>query len=95
MIAYQYTLLAAEEREAELQAALQALAGALQTIDSCHGAALYRDQANPGRFVFLEKWDSIEAHDAGAANIDQTTMAAVFGAVAGKPERLILDALDA
>lgn len=95
MIAYQYTLLAAEGRAEELQAALQALARALRSIGSCHGVALYRDQANPGRFIFREKWESIEAHDAGAADIDQATMAAVFGAVAGKPERLILDALDA
>jgi quinol monooxygenase YgiN len=85
-IARIYRMQAAEGRGDELAQALADLATIVTGIAGCHGADLIRDVAAPEQFLFIEKWDSIEAHKAGGAALPKGSFAAVGAAMAGPPE---------
>lgn len=65
--------------------ALQALAAAIAAIPGCEGVELSRDTERPARFLFIERWASIEAHAAGAAVVPKATMGAIMGKLAERP----------
>ena len=51
-------------------------------IQSCH---LLQNQDEPTRFIFIEVWDSIEAHQASAKNIDPNQIDRVMKLLADTP----------
>ena len=68
-----------------LNAVLAALADAVRALPGSEGVELMRDTADGERFVFIEKWTSIEAHKAAAAGLPKPTLTAVMEALAGAP----------
>jgi quinol monooxygenase YgiN len=46
---------------------------------------LMQNQVEPTRFIFIELWDSIEAHQASVKNIDSSQIENVMRLLADKP----------
>lgn len=88
-----YIMHAAEGKDAALETALGALADAVRPLQGCEGVELTRDSGNERRFIFIEKWVSIEAHkDAGKA-LGKEALAPVMAALDGPPDGSYLDYL--
>jgi quinol monooxygenase YgiN len=85
-IARIYRMRAADGRGDELAEALAALVSVVTGIAGCHGADLIRDTDAPEQFLFIEKWESIDAHKAGAAALPKGSFSAVGAALGGPPE---------
>jgi quinol monooxygenase YgiN len=81
----QYVMQAREGQEVAMLAALQALAVQVRAVAGSEGVDLLRDRKNSRRFVFLEKWHSVEAHAASASAIPKTALAPIMAAIEGAP----------
>lgn len=92
-VARHYVMHAAEGKDATLEAALGQLADALAGIAGCEGVELLRDLGNERRFVFIEKWTTVEAHKAGGAQLPKAVMGDIMGALDGPPDGAYLDYL--
>ena len=92
-VARHYKMVAAEGKAEALLAALGALAGALKPIPGYVGADLMRDVDQPNRFVFIEKWTSIEAHKAGGPLLPKDVLGGLMATLADKPDGAYLDYL--
>lgn len=69
------------------RAALFDLTRTVKAISGCEGIDLPSDHEQPNRFLFIERWTSIEAHVAGGKQL----FAPVAVAVKGAPEASDLD----
>ncbi len=85
-IARIYRMRAAAGRGDELARALASLVATVTGIAGCHGADVIRETDVPEQFLFIEKWESIEAHKAGAAALPKGSFSAVGAAIAAPPE---------
>lgn len=85
-IARHYTMIAAPGKGEQLLGALQDLQRALVGINGFEGAELMRDTEDENRFVFIEKWTSVEAHKQGGEQLPKDAFAPVMGALGAKPE---------
>ena len=92
-VARHYRMTAAEGKGDELAAALRALAEALKPIAGYQGCDLMRDADQADRFVFVEKWASVEAHKAGGPHLPKEVLGRLMGLLAGPPEGAYLDCL--
>jgi quinol monooxygenase YgiN len=92
-IARLYVLHAAEGKDAALETALRNLADAVRILAGCEGVELMRDSGNERRFVFIEKWESVEAHKAGGEAISKEVRAPVGASLASPPDGSYLDYL--
>lgn len=90
-IARHYRMDAAEGKAEALLSALTALAAALKAIPGFEGADLLRDVDQPNRFVFIEKWTSVQAHKDGGALLPKEALAPLMAALAGRPEAAYLE----
>ncbi len=80
-----YLMQAAEGQGAGLSAALLALAQEVRALPGCSGVECLIDVADADRFVFIERWDSVEAHKAAGAHLPKSAMAPVMAALADRP----------
>lgn len=85
-IVRQYVMVAADGQADALLAALRALATAVEAIDGSEGVDLLRDIDTPARFVFVERWVSVDAHKAGAASLSKDLIGAVMAPLAAPLE---------
>ena len=92
-VARHYVMHAAEGKDAALEKALGDLADVVRKIDGCTGVEMLRDCGNERRFVFIEKWTSIDAHKEGAKNVDKAIFGPMMAALDGPPEGAYLDYL--
>lgn len=92
-IARVYTMHAKEGMSAEMETALNHLIDGVTAIDGSHGAELLRDAGNDRRFILIEKWESIEAHKAGAEAFKKVDMSALMAAIDGPPDSAYFDYL--
>lgn len=92
-VARHYVMHAAEGKDASLETALNALAVTVRGIAGCEGVELLRDCGNERRFVFIEKWTSIEAHKEGGKQVSKEVFAPVMGALDGPPDGAYFDYL--
>lgn len=76
-----------------LEAALLALAAVIRPIEGCRGIELLRENGQPGNFVFIERWASREAHEAGGRHLPRQSFAPVMAALAHPPEARCFDQL--
>lgn len=90
-VARHYVMTAASGQEEVLGAALRELAAAVRLTAGCEGCELLQDTEQPARYVFIEKWASIEAHKAGGASLPKEAFKPVMAALAGPPEGTYLD----
>lgn len=86
MIARHYLMVAAAGQEDALAAALCALASAVNKIEGAKGCDILRDIDQPGRFHFIERWVSIEAHKAGGSSLPKEMLKPVMAALGQPPE---------
>lgn len=93
MIARQYIMLAKPGEAAALRAALVTLAANIQQMEGCLGIDLLRDAGQPERFVFIERWASIDAHQTGGKQLQKAVFARVMAALIGPPEAHYLESL--
>jgi len=94
-IARHYVMTAAAGQESALETALLDAADLIRAVPGSEGVEVQRDQDNAGRFFFIEKWTSIEAHKAAPGQLPKGGLDAVTAALAGPPEGLYLDCLKA
>lgn len=93
-IARHYEMHAGEVGADGLRAILVTLGDAVKAIPGCLGVELLQDRDAPDRFLFIEKWESVEAHKAGGALLSQDLMKQLMGALADRPKGAYLDYLD-
>jgi heme oxygenase (mycobilin-producing) len=70
-IARHYMMHAAPGQEKALEAILLTLAEMAGGMGGCQGVQLLRDKGNAGRFVLVEKWESVDAHTAAVAGFSR------------------------
>jgi quinol monooxygenase YgiN len=92
-IARHYVMHALEGRDAELETALATLADAVRKVPGSEGVELLRDLGNERRFVFIEKWTSVEAHKDSRGHLDKDAFTPVAAVLDGPPEGAYLDYL--
>ena len=92
-IARIYTMHAKEGLSSELEAGLRKMIAVVTTFDGSKGAELLRDAGNERRFLFIEKWDSVEAHKAGQEAFRKLDMGSVMDALDGPPDGAYFDYL--
>jgi heme oxygenase (mycobilin-producing) len=85
-IARVYQMIAAEGKDQMLLEALTALERLVRPLDGCLGVELLRDVAQTNRFLFIEKWRSVEAHKAAGPLLPKSSFGPVMQAIAGPPE---------
>ncbi len=88
-----YVMHAGENKAGALEIALTTLAGIVRPIAGCEGVQLLRDLGNDRRFVFVEKWLSVEAHKASGAHVPKEAFAPIMGLVESPPDSGYLDYL--
>jgi len=86
-----YTLHAIDS--GEMETGLEALADAVRAMPGCEGVEVLRDLGNERRFLFIEKWESVEAHTAGLDALDKSLLAPVGAASDGPPDGSYYDYL--
>lgn len=85
-----YLLKAAEGEANALAAALTELAAALKGIAGFLSAEILVQADDPYRFVFVEKWVSLEAHTESAPHMPKAVMTAIMEAVTDRPQTINL-----
>ncbi|WP_242128144.1 antibiotic biosynthesis monooxygenase [Sphingobium sp. Sx8-8] len=75
MIARHYIIHARQGEELSVKAGLIELAELARSAPGCHGIDLLHDLDNGRRFIFLETWESIDAHKS-AKNPDASALLA-------------------
>ena len=85
-VARVYRMIAAEGQGEALASALLTFCPIVSAIPGCSGAEVLRDTAAPLRFLFIEKWESIDAHKAAGAQLPKGSLDGVMAALAGPPE---------
>lgn len=90
-VARHYIMHAKVGESASLQTALEALADAVCTLAGCIGVDMLRDIGNEDRFVFLEKWESVDAHKAAGSQLPKELLAPLGSLLDGPPDGAYLD----
>jgi len=85
-IARQYVMVAKLGEADRLRSALVTLAASIQQVEGCLGVDLLRDAGQSERFVIIERWASIDAHENGGKQLAKEVFAPVMAAVVGPPE---------
>ncbi len=85
-VARLYIIHAAEGRSAQMEAGLEGLADIVRKAAGSEGVELLRDLGNEHRFIFVEKWESEEAHGAALANMPAGALDPVQAAADGPPD---------
>lgn len=81
-----YVMHAKDGDSAVLETALRALADQVRPIPGCEGVELLRDLGNEHRFLFTEKWESVDAHKAAGQHLPKEALAPVMAALDGPPD---------
>jgi quinol monooxygenase YgiN len=84
-VARQYVLTAKEGQAGALQQALIDLAALVRPVAGCEGVEILQDVKLPERFVFVEKWASVEAHKTGGETLPKDAFAPVMATLGEKP----------
>jgi len=92
-IARVYIMHAAEGKDATLETALAKLADLVRKVPGSEGVELLRDLGNERRFLFIEKWDSVESHAAGLESLPQGALDDIGPALDGPPDGAYFDYL--
>jgi quinol monooxygenase YgiN len=81
-----YQMIAADGKEQALLDALIALERVVRPLDGCLGVELLRDSMQSNKFLFVEKWRTVEAHKAAGASLPRASFGQVVEALAKPPE---------
>ena len=92
-VARHYVMHAAQGHDATLETALRTLAAAVRPLPGCEGVELMRDIGNELRFMFIEKWASVDAHKDAGALLPKEVLAPLGQLLDGPPDGAYLDYL--
>lgn len=92
-VARLYIMHAKEGLDGAMEAALLGLADVVRPVPGCVGVELLRDMGNERRFIFIEKWESEEAHGSALANLPKGALDGVMAAIDGPPDGAYFDYL--
>ncbi len=92
-VARHYIMHAKAGEAAALQSALERLAEGVLALPGCEGVEMLRDIGKEDRFIFIEKWESVDAHKAGGALLPKDLLAPLGSLLDGPPEGAYLDYL--
>lgn len=62
----------------ELRAFLASIVPGIASSPGCQSAQLLQSHDDPARFVVIESWESIEAHQASVTNIPAEALASIM-----------------
>ncbi|MDO5624733.1 MAG: antibiotic biosynthesis monooxygenase family protein [Pseudomonadota bacterium] len=85
-VARHFIMHAAAGQGPALEAALRDLADTLRRIPGCEAVQLLREQGQPLRFVFIETWASVAAHQQASQHLSAEALAPMMAALDGMPE---------
>lgn len=88
-----YAMIAASDQIPALERALSDLAAAVRVIPGCEGVEVLRDLADQTRFVFVERWTSMDAHKSSASLLPKSAFAPVMAALGEKPTTINFEPL--
>lgn len=88
-----YVMRAKEGQDSAMTKALEGAADLVRKVPGSEGVEVLRDAEDGRRFMFIEKWTSIEAHKAAPGHLPKGALDAVMAAIDGKPEGAYLDYL--
>lgn len=86
MIARHYIIHAQEGQETAVKNGLIELADLVRPTAGCHGVDLLYDLDHGRRFIFVEKWESAEAHQSAMNPKASALLAQLFPLFEGKPD---------
>ena len=92
-VARHYIVYAAEGKVDELERALRNLADAVRAVGGCRGVDVMRDLDDERRYVFIEKWESVEVYKASSAKMPNEAVAPMMAALQGPPHSAYLEFL--
>ena len=92
-IARVYIMHARAGHDAALESALAYLANGLRTVQGNEGVELLRDSGNERRFIFIEKWESEQAHGSALSSLPEGVLEPVMAALDGPPDGAYFDYL--
>jgi quinol monooxygenase YgiN len=69
-----------------LQAFLKSIISMVESSDGCQSCQFLRHKDDPARFVIIEVWDSVEAHQASVKHIPPGTIEKAMTMLAGPPK---------
>jgi quinol monooxygenase YgiN len=85
-IARVYQMIAADGKDQALLDALIALERVVRPLDGCLGVELLRDSKESNKYLFVEKWRTVEAHKAAGASLPRASFGPIMEALARPPE---------
>jgi quinol monooxygenase YgiN len=85
-VARVYRIKAAPGKEQALAEAVESVGQVVRDAEGCEGTFLMQDTENPGDFLFVEKWQTIDHHKKALESLPPGTLDPVVAAVAGPPE---------
>lgn len=77
-----YPMVVKPEAVESFVSAIEALAAALKDLPGFEGASFARDAEQPHRFVFDERWASIDAHKSAGATLPRELFGPLMAALA-------------
>jgi quinol monooxygenase YgiN len=92
-VARLYRMTAAAGKEDALASALKEAALIIAKVPGSEGIEVLQDAEAPDRFVFIEKWTSIDHHKAAPEHLPKGGLDAVMAAMAGPPDGVYLNYL--
>lgn len=69
----------------ELRAFLTSIMPLIESSEGCESVQLYQGQEDPSRFLMIEVWESIEAHQASVKNIPTEKLGEIRPLLATSP----------
>ena len=90
-VARHYIMHAKAGEAAALQTALENLAVAVRALTGSEGVEMLRDIGNEERFVFIEKWDSVDSHKAAGGALPKGMIEKIGALLDGPPDGSYLD----
>jgi quinol monooxygenase YgiN len=60
---------AKEELTEKLRDFLMSIMPGIKSSEGCESVELYQSQDDPSKFIMIERWDSVESHQASVKNI--------------------------
>ncbi len=76
---------AKEGAEEELRDFLQSIIPGIKASAGCLSCQLFQSQEEPGKFLMIEVWDSVESHQAAVQEISPEEIKRIRTLLAGAP----------
>jgi quinol monooxygenase YgiN len=92
-VARHYVMHAKDGHSATLEEALSVLAEKVREVPGSEGVEMLRDIGNEHRFIFIEKWVSVEAHKDASKHLPAEVLAPLGTLLDGPPDGAYFDYL--